>query len=164
MKRPISNHRLATVVVRTIIAVTAIVYLAFYLVGFNLPYLFNPQQNAPLLTGVVVTFVLLLLGITIAAVVWSLLRQWRTNPQQQANESPMLRRKRTLTRWAIVATVAVTLLLTYILASTQPLIINNEHFGNALQLRMANMFTATTIVCIILAVASVAYSRIVNKQ
>lgn len=164
MKHPLNIQRIATATVRIILILTVVVYLAFFLVGFNLPYLFNPQQNAPLLTGAVITLMLLLLGFCVATVLWSTARQIKNNRHRQSTVGHLLASRRTLVRWAVAVCIAISLLLTYTLASTSPLVINNQSFSDTLQLRLANMFTATTLVSIILAAAAVLFSRIRNKQ
>ena len=48
-----------------------VVYALFFLVGYEHPYDENPDFNAPLLTGVLITFVLLLLLMAVAVTLFA---------------------------------------------------------------------------------------------
>ena len=66
MKNP---TRLSHAVLVVLIVITVIVFAAFWLVGFNMPFMDDPRFNAPLLTDVVIAFVYLMLLLAIMAVV-----------------------------------------------------------------------------------------------
>lgn len=56
-----------------VIAIIAIVFGAFYLIGFNLPFLEDPTFNAPLMTDAVIWLMVLLLVVLLCLVAWSYL-------------------------------------------------------------------------------------------
>ena len=66
MKNP---TRLSHAVLVVLVVITVIVFAAFWLVGFNMPFMDDPRFNAPLLTDVVISFVYLMLLLAIMAVV-----------------------------------------------------------------------------------------------
>ena len=66
MKNP---TRLSHAVLVVLVVITVIVFAAFWLVGFNMPFMDDPRFNAPLLTDVVIAFVYLMLLLAIMAVV-----------------------------------------------------------------------------------------------
>ena len=66
MKNP---TRLSHAVLVVLVVITVIVFAAFWLVGFNMPFMDDPRFNAPLLTDVVIAFVYLMLLLEIMAVV-----------------------------------------------------------------------------------------------
>ena len=51
-------------VLYVLIALIVLLFALFYLVGFDIPYDENPDYNAPLLTGVLISFAILLLLVT----------------------------------------------------------------------------------------------------
>ena len=57
-----------------VIAIIAIVFGAFYLIGFNLPFLEDPTFNAPLMTDAVIWLTVLLLVVLLCLVAWSYLK------------------------------------------------------------------------------------------
>ena len=69
MKNP---TRLSHAVLVVLVVITVIVFAAFWLVGFNMPFMDDPRFNAPLLTDVVIAFVYLMLLLAIMAVVLNL--------------------------------------------------------------------------------------------
>ena len=66
MKNP---TRLSHAVLVVLVVITVIVFAAFWLVGFNMPFMDDPRFNAPLLTDVVIAFVYLMLLLAIMSVV-----------------------------------------------------------------------------------------------
>ena len=66
MKNP---TRLSHAVLVVLVVITVIVFAAFWLVGFNMPFMDDPRFNAPLLTDVVIACVYLMLLLAIMAVV-----------------------------------------------------------------------------------------------
>ena len=53
MKNP---SRLSHAVLVVLVAITVVVFGAFWLVGFNMPFMDDPQFNAPLLTDLISCF------------------------------------------------------------------------------------------------------------
>ena len=56
-----SAERISKRVFIALLAVIAVVFVAFYLIGFNRPYADDPNFNEPLLTDVVLVFMFLIL-------------------------------------------------------------------------------------------------------
>ena len=69
MKNP---TRLSHAVRVVLVVITVSGFAAFWLVGFNMPFMDDPRFNAPLLTDVVIAFVYLMLLLAIMAVVLSM--------------------------------------------------------------------------------------------
>ena len=64
--------RLSRTVLVVLVALTAVVFGLFWLVGFDMPFIDDPKFNAHLLTDVVIFFVYLMLLLALAAVVVSM--------------------------------------------------------------------------------------------
>lgn len=69
MKNP---SRLSHAVLVVFVAITVVVFGAFWLVGFNMPFMDDPQFNAPLLTDLVIVFVYIMLFLAVVAVALSM--------------------------------------------------------------------------------------------
>ncbi len=69
MKNP---SRLSHAVLVVLVAITVVVFGAFWLVGFNMPFMDDPQFNAPLLTDLVIVFVYIMLFLAVVAVALSM--------------------------------------------------------------------------------------------
>lgn len=64
--------RLSHAVLVALVVLTAVIFGAFWLVGFDMPFIDDPQFNAPMLTDLVIVFVYAMLLLAIAAVVVSM--------------------------------------------------------------------------------------------
>lgn len=69
MKNP---SRLSHAVLVVLVAITVVVFGAFWLVGFNMLFMDDPQFNAPLLTDLVIVFVYIMLFLAVVAVALSM--------------------------------------------------------------------------------------------
>lgn len=59
-KRKLKAWQMSTRMLYAMIGVTAVVFALFYLVGYDMPYVFDPDYNAPLLTDIVLIFIYLM--------------------------------------------------------------------------------------------------------
>ena len=75
--RLLTTEQISSRIFYVIVALSAVLFVLFWLIGYDMPYEEDPEYNAPLLTGVLVSFMIVL---TIAAVVlmtWGLIRSVR---------------------------------------------------------------------------------------
>ena len=77
--RHYATERLSGFVFYVLIGLIVVLGLLFRLIGYDMPYEYNFDYNAPLLTGAVVTFMLLLTGGTLVLMVWTMIREMRIN-------------------------------------------------------------------------------------
>ena len=75
--------RLSRIVLVALVSLTIIVFGAFWLIGFDMPFFDNPQFNAPLLTDLVIFFIYIMLLLAIAAVAVSMSGLARRSRKQQ---------------------------------------------------------------------------------
>lgn len=144
-----------------LIGITAVVLLLFRLIGYDIPYDENPDYNAPLLTGTLINYILLLMAAAFIAAIASGIRSMRMNRRENriVNNIPAHR--------IAVATVAGTALLmamTFALSSTSPLTINGTEYSNSFWLRTAGMFILSSIIMIAVAIAAVIYGATRNRR
>ena len=62
-----------------LIALTAVLFLLFRFVGYDIPYDENPDYNAPFFTGLLIGFMLLLTLATVGLAVWGAVTGLRKN-------------------------------------------------------------------------------------
>ncbi|MCI6120079.1 MAG: hypothetical protein MR717_12520 [Prevotella sp.] len=72
MKITKQPSRLSHVVLIVLVALSVVVFVAFWLVGFDMPFFENPRFNAPLLTDLLIGFVYFMLLLAIATVAISM--------------------------------------------------------------------------------------------
>ena len=62
-----------------LVAVTALVFIAFWLVGYDMPYEEDADFNAPLLTDMLMGYIYLLLAVCIGVTIYSVIHGIRTS-------------------------------------------------------------------------------------
>lgn len=147
-----------------LMALIVVVYLLFWLVGYEHPYDDNPDFNAPLFTGVLITFMLLLLLVAVAVTVWAGVRSARLMRGRSGLENGVPARR--IAVWVGIGTLAV-MALAFALAPTQAISVNGVQYADAWWLRIAEMFVDTSLVLLMAAIAAVVYGywrRVDNRR
>lgn len=144
-----------------IIAFFTLLFLLFRFVGFDIPYEDNPDYNAPLLTSLLITSMLVLVAGTLALSVWSFVRKARMNKGDNriVNNIPVHR----ITLGVTIGTAAL-LLITFLCSSIDTLTVNGSRFADSFWLRMSGMFIGTSIIMICAAVAALVYGITRNRR
>ena len=149
-----STERISQTVLYAIVGLTVVVFALFRLVGYNTPYYDNPELNAPLLTDVLVSFMLLLTLLAVVIALWAACRSLRKNcdATKVVNGIHAARLART-----VVAVALLTLAVTFGLGSTQPVVVNGAAYDDAFWLRTADMLVNSSLLLICLAVCAVVF-------
>ncbi len=134
--------------------VTVLVFALFWLVGFNRPFEDDGNFNAPLFTDVLLVLMLVLTAGAIGVAAWSVVRAGKVNrgAERVVNNIPVRK-----IGMAVGVGTAVMLLLTFLLASSAPMRINGLDYTDTFWLRASGMFVSTSLLMIVVAIASVVY-------
>ena len=143
-----------------LIILTILVFGAFFLIGYRLPYEDNPAYNAPALTNVLLVFILLLLFATIGVCIWSIATHLR---QRKAMGTENLVPVRKVTLFAVGGTVCL-LLVSFLLASSSPIRINVVDYEHTFWLKMAGMFVTASVVMIVVALCAILYDYVRHRE
>jgi hypothetical protein len=140
-----------------LVGIIAVVFCAFFLIGYDNPYEENPAFNAPRLTNLIIILSYLLIIGTLALTIFSLVMAYRNRNKSAAvvNNVPAAR-----IAYIISGGVVALLILTFLFGSSAPMVINGEQYTQTLWLKTADMFIFTAIAMLIVAIAAVAYSSI----
>lgn len=114
------------------------------------------MEDSSLFIDILLWTVYLLLAITVAAAIWSAVHGVRTHSR---STDPMTTRYTSMIGYATSAFVALTLFLTYLLASTQPLVTNGTTFADTHWLRLTDMFIFTSILLIAVCFAVIVVAK-----
>lgn len=152
-----STQRLSARILMVLVGITAVVFCAFFLIGYDNPYEENPAFNAPRLTNLIIILSYLLIIGTLALTIFSLVMAYRNRNKSAAvvNNVPAVR-----IAYIISGGVVALLILTFLFGSSAPMVINGEQYTQTLWLKTADMFIFTAIAMLVLAIAAVAYSSI----
>lgn len=152
--RHLTPARLSARVLYTMAAITAAVFGAFYLIGFNSPFEDDATFNSPLLTDAVIILIYLLVAaavvLTATSVIASIRRRDRS--QDSVNNIPV---RRIVT--AVVAAIALCMALTFALGSTEPVTVNGTEYTDTFWLRATDMLIYTAAAMLTTATCGVAF-------
>lgn len=153
-------ERISKRVFIALLAVIAVVFVAFYLIGFNRPYADDPNFNEPLLTDVVLVFMFLILLLAVAAAIWGVVRAVRMRDDLPADNASTPYRY----GWMVAVGTVLLMALTFLLGSTAPIWVNGAVYDNAFWLKTANMFVWSSVIMIIAAAAAAAFYTLRNRK
>lgn len=153
--------KISAIVFYTLLGISALLFVLFRLVGFDMPYFENPEYNAPLLTGVLISYMLLLVAVALVLAVYSFVRSARINRKENrvVNNIPAHR----IAVANVVGTAAL-LALTFALSGTGALTVNGARYDSVIGLRASGMFIDTSLALIATAIAAVAFGAIRNRR
>lgn len=149
-----SAEKISSRVLYVLTGLVAVVFALFYLVGFYMPYLPDPSFNAPVFTDGVIFLMAVFLLVAVGVAVAAIAKTVRKTGKGEAVSNGIPVRRIAL---AIIGVTALLLLSTFMLASTEGLLINGSRFTEALWLRTADMFINTSLGLIVIAVVAVLY-------
>lgn len=148
---------------RVLVGASVLVFLLFWLVGFDRPFIDDPDFNDPLFTNVLLAFVLFLLAAGVAVAVWSVASAVKKRGKAQRFENNIPVKK---ISYGVIVTTLLVLIATFAIGSGEPLKINGLMFTDGLWLRVADMFIASSLLLLVIAVAAIIFGsskRIKNK-
>ncbi len=148
------TEKISIRVLYLLVAVVAVVFIAFGLIGFDRPYDDNPEFNAPLLTDVVLVLMYLLFLGTLGVAIWSLVKGLKYRGERVVNGVPA--RKIAV---SVAGGTLLLLLLTFLFGSSDAIVINGKPYETWAWLKLADMFVDTSIILIVVAVATVVYGN-----
>lgn len=148
------TERISTRILYALVGVAVVVFALFYIVGYNLPYIYDPSYNAPLFTDVVLwlLYAMTLVAICVAAcAVW---HGYRTRSAEAiVNGIPAAR-----IAWITVALLVVSLVVGFVIGSSVPVRVNGKAFDNTFWLKTTDMFIFAITALVVVAVVAVVFS------
>ena len=141
----------------TMIVITAVVFVAFYLIGYEHPFSEDPDFIEPLLTpvllGLMILVVVLAVGVTLWAVFVTLRK--RKGAPHVVDGIPVA----TISMTVTIVTVVI-MILAFLLGSSSALKVNGDVYADPKWLRVADMFVISSIALMCIATAVVAIASI----
>lgn len=151
-----SPARFSGYVLLLLLAVAAVMFGLFWLVGYDLPFDEDPAFKAPLLTDALIWFVYLLIILTVVVTGVSVYLSVRTEGIADKTVCGV-----PATRIVLFSALllVVTMALTFAFASVEPLRVNGKVFTSAGWLRLTDMFINTSVTLVAVGLAAVAYGQ-----
>lgn len=148
----LTTEQVSTRVLYVLVALAVIVFGAFFLIGYDVPYGENPEFNAPRLTDLVLVFIYVLVALAalLAVVAVALSLKMRDKAQETANNIPSAR-----IAWGTAALLFASLLVTFLSGSAEPVTVNGVAYADKFWLKATDMFINTSFVLLGVAVCGV---------
>ena len=137
-----------------LIAISAVIFLAFWMVGYDMPYEEDADFNAPLLTDMLLGYIYLMVVVAIGVTAYSVVHGIRTRGRQGYSENSVAAGRITIATWVFTVLLLV---ISFALGSTEPIKVNGKDFCEAIWLRLSDMFIISSGVMILLAILAVAF-------
>ncbi|ANR74007.1 hypothetical protein J4856_01075 [Prevotella scopos JCM 17725] len=148
------EERISQCVLYLIVALSAIVFLAFYLIGYDVPYSADASFNAPMLTDVLLGFMWGLLTIAIIASIIAVIRGIQSATRSEGITNGIPAKKITYITYGATTLILV---LTFIFGSTQMMMVNGQKFTDSFWLRMTDMFINSSLLLLVIAAGVVVF-------
>ena len=102
----------------------------------------------------------ILLAVAVALIIWSAIRTIRLRQQQKPDFG--MPQKHIV--WGVALLLVLTLGITYLLGSSQPLSINGGIYQDAFWLRLSDMFINSTLILLVIAACACGFSMLSKKR
>ncbi len=149
------TERISTRALYIMVGAATVVFVLFYLVGYNIPYALEPEYNAPMLTDVLLVFTYAMLALAAGIAVWAVARGRRMHRRDDGTQNGIPARRIAI---ATAAMLALTLALTFALGGSEPIAVNGKLFTDGFWLRLTDMFISTIAIMLAAAAAATVYS------
>ena len=116
------------------------------------------MPDSTLIIDIVLWTVYLLLAVSVGSAVWSAVHGVRTH---ERTDDPLAARHTSMIGYATAGLLGITMLLTYLFASTQPVVSNGQPFTDAVWLRLTDMliYTSLLLICVCSVIVVIAKFR-----
>ena len=151
------NKRLANISLRVLCLLTLVIFALFFLVGYDMPSLTKEGMVEPLLTNTVLVFTYIVLFLSIAIAVWSLIKEFLLGAQLPSVQNGI---KVKLIRNSTFISVPTLLILFFLLGSSSPLKVNGITFNNAFWLKASDMFIFVSILLLLIGIVYATWGTI----
>lgn len=162
--RQLSAEQISTRVLYVLLAVIVLLFGAFFLIGYDIPYDEDPTFNAPMFTDAVLVFIYMLVLATVGITAYAVYRsiKGRDKTSDTINNIPAAK-----IVWLTTGLTAASMLLTFLLGSSEPVMVNGVKYADVFWLKATDMFINTALILLFVAVCGVVfglsgYNRKVN--
>jgi uncharacterized membrane protein YidH (DUF202 family) len=158
----IKTEKISQRVLYALVGLTALVFGAFYLIDFNRPSDVDPSFNDPLLTNVLILFMILLTVVAVVVGLWAMVRAVNLDRKERRNYS-VSKGKVSFVHSPLFLSVSVVLLtllsflIFFFVGSSKAMTINGEIYNDNFWLKASDMFINTSLLMLVVAAAAMIF-------
>lgn len=145
------SERISQYILYGLTSFSAILFVMFYLVGFDTPYWKNESMNAPLLTDVLLGLMIGIFGLTVLLTLLAKAHSVRVNHGSASVVNGIPTRKISI---SIALFTSFVLILGFLSTSTAPMTVNGETYANWWGLKISGMLITTASVLLLSAIGA----------
>lgn len=149
-----SSERISQYILYALIALTALLFVLFWTVGYDRPSADDPNFVEPLFTNVLLVFMFLLLVTAVAVATWAVCESLkkRGRGERMINNIPVK-----LISYSVTGLTCLLLALTFLFGSSSSVTINGTAFTDSFWLKASDMFVNTSLGMILIALGAVVF-------
>lgn len=147
-------EQISTRVLYVLVGLTVVLFAAFFFIGYDVPYEDDPTFNAPVLTDAVLVFIYVLVTAAVVLAVAAVAIGMRRGDGSGAVVNNIHAAR---ISWAVAALLALCLIVTFVLGSPSPVMVNGVEYADTFWLKATDMFINTSFVLLFVAVCGVAF-------
>jgi len=157
-----SSEKISQRVFYILLGISAVVFLLFFFVGFDMPYWENPDFNEPLFTDVLLILMWILIILTVVVSCFSIVKAYRVDDKIEVVNGIAEKRIRRYTWLGLL----IVLVLTFVLSSSSVMNVNGKDYSEWVWLKFSDMFIFTSAILLVVAIGSVIYgaTRYIRKE
>lgn len=158
-----SSEKISQRVFYILIGLSVLIFGLFFLVGYDMPFEEDPDFNAPLFTDVLIVLMGVLLIAAIVLAVVSIVDSYRKTTKQESVVNGVPEKKIFRLTWTFTFLL---LIVTFLIGSSVPLLVNGEHYADWLWLKVSDMFVDSSIVMLVFAFLAACFgaTRYIRKE
>lgn len=151
------DGNMSKTVMWVLIALTAVVYALFWLIGYDRLWAENPDFRAPHFTDLLLWFGMAVVLAAVVVALWAVFRYKRRTGRREKTVNGIAVYRLTL---GVAGGLVLLMLLSLIVSSGEPLVVNGEAYSNKAWLKVADLFIFTSSALLFVAVASLLCSHV----
>ena len=157
-----SSENISQRIFYLLIGLAVLVFGLFFLVGYDMPFVENPDFNAPLFTDVLIVLMWLFLIGGVGLAVYSMIKGYRTTKSEAVVNGVPVRRIFRITWLSLLAILVVT----FLLGGSDPMLINGENYADWIWLKLSDMFVVTSLLMLMAGIGAVCFggTRYIRKK
>lgn len=159
----LSAEKISQCTLYILISVAVVVFALFFFVGYDMPFIDNPDFNAPLFTDLLLAVMVLFLLMTAGLTGYAFLHSSKLNQGMDKTTNGIPSRKLSRTVW--LGTLAI-MIVCFVFGSSLPMKINGEEYADSFWLRTSDMFVSASLLLLIGAIGAVIFgaTRYIRKR
>lgn len=156
-----SAERISMTVLYSLVGVVTVSFLAFFLIGYNMPAMWNESINSPLFTDLIIVLAFIFLIAALALVIVSRVHSFKVGHKIDVVNGVPVRK----ISWGVFACVVLVMAIFALLwPVSEEIVINGNAYGDGLWMHITNMFVNTSLLLIVVGVVVICIAAIMNRR